>query len=113
MKTVGRGGKFLFLFLFFSFFFFPLCFHEVSATAKSKSVRRWEKTSMVEGRIEDVTFQALEVRGNYYYFSGVPIMDERGEAAPPGALARGRMAKLYFRGGILKKIVVYTHLLIQ
>lgn len=93
----------LLLFLAFSLSIFPFCPHNICA----KTLNAGGKVTMVEGHIENVTFQAIEVHGNYYYYTGVPIKDTHGHAAAPSQLVRGREVKLFFRGNVLREIMVF------
>ncbi|MDA8388931.1 MAG: hypothetical protein M0Z58_09765 [Nitrospiraceae bacterium] len=112
---MDRGGIpaavcFLAFFFFFFFFLFP-AFH--GAPASARTIGGWQRTTMVEGHIEDVTFQAIRVRGNYYYFTGVPIKDAEGRNAAPHQLIKGREVKLFFRGGVINEIMVFEHPALQ
>ncbi len=82
-------------------------------TAREATIRQGppDGTTMVEGHIEDVTSQAIRVRGKYYYFTG---------AAAGGAgqrwsnqLRRGSFVRLYFHDGALENIQVSNRRRVQ
>ena len=93
----------------------PVIAAEAGRPAYANAGDQWDRTTMVEGHIEDVNFssQALRVNGRYYYFTGVPIVNESGQISSSNQLISGRMVKLYFRGNVLDKIIVFEHPVIQ
>lgn len=104
--AVGLPAVFLFLMS-------PL---SVSAARKNTTIPKTvakDRTTMVEGHIADVTPQAIGVNGSYYYFTGVPIVNQSGQRSAPNQLITGREVKVFFRNGIVSEIMVYDRPVIQ
>ena len=90
---------------------------EARRKADAAREQKWEERSdgvrLVEGHIEDVTSNAIRVRGRYYDFTGVPILNERGQASSQSQLVRGREIKLFFKNRVLSRIMVFENMVIQ
>ena len=94
------------------------CGPAAAAVRKAKNAheqgwQRQDKTVLIEGHIENVTPRAVEVAGQYYVFSGVPVLNERGQASSPAQFIRGREIKLFLSDGVLNRIIVYENLVVQ
>ena len=87
----------------------------VASARKAVRGNQWDRTTMVQGHIEDVnsSMQALRVKGRYYYFTGVPIINEMGQNSPPNQLIRGRVVTLFFQNNVMSKIMIFESALAE
>ncbi|MDA8089005.1 MAG: hypothetical protein M0Z61_02100 [Nitrospiraceae bacterium] len=89
---------------------------EAGRKVKTAPAQPWyqrDKTTMIEGHIEEVTSGAIRVDGKYYDFTGVPIRNQMGQTSSQSQLVRGREVKLFFQDGALNVIMVFESRLIQ
>ncbi len=72
-----------------------------------------EKVRVKEGLIENVTFDSIEVNGEYYYISGVPLKDASGEDLSKDELKTGRKVAIFLRGKSIKSVLIYDENMLE
>ncbi len=69
-----------------------------------------KKVAMVEGLIERVTYDSIEVRGKYYNISGVPLLDASGKKLTEAYLRQGTKVEIFFEGGRITSILIHRRM---
>ncbi len=65
-----------------------------------------DKVRVVEGLIENVTLDSIEVRGKYYNISGIPLKDASEEDVSRDQLKVGRKVAIFLRGESITTIFI-------
>lgn len=66
---------------------------------------------VVEGLIQDVTSDSIEVRGRDYSIKGVPLKDPSGKNIHKAILTKGKKVEIYFKEGIIVEVIVHDYML--
>jgi hypothetical protein len=61
----------------------------------------------VEGIVQDVTNDSIQVRGKYYSISGVLLIDPSGEHLKQSSLSSGKKVEIFFQNGNITSILIY------
>jgi hypothetical protein len=69
-----------------------------------------EKVTTVEGIIQHVGDNTIEVRGHSYDISGVMLLDSSGKALTRAYLQQGKKVEIFFNGKKITSILVYKTL---
>jgi hypothetical protein len=78
------------------------------------SVRQDLSNSQVrtlEGIIQNVAGDSIEVRNKYYSISGVPLLNPSGEYLKSSALSVGKKVEIFFLEGKITSILIYDDML--
>ena len=70
-----------------------------------------QRVSVVEGLIQDITSDSIEVRGRYYSIKGVPLKDPSGKNIHKAILTKGKKVEIYFKEGIIVEVIVHDYML--
>lgn len=65
-----------------------------------------DKVRVVEGLIENVTYDSIEVNGKYYIFTGIPLKDASEEGVSRDQLKIGRKVAIFLRGESITTIFI-------
>ncbi|RJQ22241.1 MAG: hypothetical protein C4560_02665 [Nitrospiraceae bacterium] len=65
------------------------------------------KVSTVEGIIQRVTNDSIQVRGKYYGISGIPLINPSGEHLKKTSLTSGKKVEIFFQEGKITSILIY------
>jgi len=69
-----------------------------------------EKVRVVEGLIQHVTADSIEVRNKYYNISGVPLKDASGRNLTKAYLKPGKKVEIYFQGDKITTILIHEYM---
>lgn len=72
-----------------------------------------EKVKVVEGIIENVTDDSIEVRGHSYNISDVPIKNASDQTLSKAWLKTGKLVELFFKKNKLTTILVHDENMVQ
>ena len=97
MKIAAKFLRHLSPFVFLAFILLP-------------SVLNAAKVTTVEGLIEHVTYDSIEVRGKYYNISGVPLLNASGNKLTKAYLRQGGKVEIFFEGGRITSILIYRYM---
>jgi len=61
----------------------------------------------VEGIVQDVTNDSIQVRGKYYSISGVRLINPSGEHLKKSALRSGKKVEIFFQEDNIISILIY------
>jgi len=78
------------------------------------STRQGLSTSQVrtvEGIIQNVTNDSIEVRNKYYSIPGVPLLNPSGENLKKSSLQAGKRVEIFFQEGRITSILIYEDML--
>lgn len=67
------------------------------------------KVTTVQGIIETVTDDSIEVRGKYYDVSKAELVDTSGHKLTKAYLKTGGKVEIFFEDGILTSVLVYEY----
>lgn len=65
----------------------------------------------VEGIVQNVTDDSIQVRGKYYSTSGVLLIDPSGEHLKQSSLSSGKKVEIFFEKGNITSILIYDDML--
>ena len=65
----------------------------------------------VEGIIQYVRDDSIEVRNKYYRISGVPLLNPTGEYLENSSLQAGKRVEIFFMEGRITSILIYDNML--
>ena len=68
------------------------------------------KVRVVEGLIENVTYDSIEVRGKYYNISGVPLKDSSGRDLSKAYLKIGKKVEIFFQGDKITTVLIHGYM---
>ncbi|OIP60650.1 MAG: hypothetical protein AUK38_02765 [Nitrospirae bacterium CG2_30_41_42] len=68
------------------------------------------KVRVVEGLIQDITYDSIEVRGKYYNISGVPLKDASGRNLSKAYLKTGKKVEIFFQDGKITSILIHEYM---
>jgi hypothetical protein len=68
-----------------------------------------KKVTTVEGIIQYVSYDSIEVRGRYYDISGVPLVDASGKTLTKAYLRQGVKVEIFFENGKMTSILIYRY----
>jgi len=81
-----------------------------SQAATNKSTKQHlagSRVRTVQGIIQDVTNDSIQVRGKYYSISGVILIDPSGEHLKQSSLVSGKKVEIFFEKGNMTSILIY------
>jgi len=86
----------------------------IGVPAISNSADKTDKEiRVVEGLIENVTDDSIEVRGKYYNISGVPLKDASDKDLSKDELKIGKKVAIFLRGESIKNILIYEENMVE
>ncbi len=65
---------------------------------------------IVEGLIQNITYDSIEVRGKYYNISGVPLKDASGRNLSKAYLKTGKKVEIFFKDDRITSILIYEYM---
>ena len=65
----------------------------------------------VEGIIQNVTNDSIEVRNKYYSISGIPLLNPSGKYLKNSSLQAGKRVEIFFQDGRITSILIYDDML--
>lgn len=69
-----------------------------------------EKVRVVEGLIQHVTADSIEVRNKYYNISGVPLKDASGKTLPKSYLSQGKKVEIFIKDNKITTILIHEYM---
>jgi len=69
------------------------------------------QVTTVEGIIQNVTINSIEVRNNSYSISGVPLLNPSGKYLKSSSLQAGKRVEIFFLEGRITSILIYDDML--
>jgi hypothetical protein len=79
-------------------------------TGTHTSMKQHLKASQVgtvEGIIQNVTVNSIQVRGQYYDISGIPLIDPSGQNLKKTSLTIGRKVEIFFQKNRITSILIF------
>ena len=61
----------------------------------------------IEGIIQNVTGDSIQVRGRYYEISGIPLIDPSGKVLKQVSLTTGKKVEIFFQKDKITSILIY------
>ena len=65
----------------------------------------------IEGIIQNVTNDSIEVRNKYYSILGIPLVNPSGEYLKNSSLQAGKRVEIFFEEGNITSILIYDDML--
>lgn len=65
------------------------------------------QVSTIEGIIQNVTGDSIQVRGRYYEISGIPLIDPSGKDLKQASLTTGKKVAIFFQKDKITSILIY------
>lgn len=81
-----------------------ICFVMIAANGYTGEVR------IVQGSIENVRGNSIEVHGKYYDISGVPLLNSSGQEATKDLLQAGKIAEISLEDGKIIRVLIYDYM---
>lgn len=69
-----------------------------------------EKVRVVEGLIQNVTDDSIEVMGRYYNIANVPLVDASGRNVSKHRLAKGKKVEIFFKGNKITSVLIHEYM---
>lgn len=69
-----------------------------------------EKVRVVEGLIQDVTDDSIEVRGKYYNLTGALLVDTSGKKVSKQRLVKGKKVEIFFENNKITSILIHEYM---
>lgn len=69
-----------------------------------------EKVRVVEGLIQNVTDDSIEVRGRYYNIANVPLVDASGRNVAKHRLVKGKKVEIFFKDNKIASILIHEYM---
>lgn len=69
-----------------------------------------EGVSVVEGLIQDVTADSIQVRERYYNISGVPLKDASDRTLTRASLISGKKVEIFFKDGRITSVLIHEYM---
>ena len=67
----------------------------------------------VEGLIESVSGDSIRVRGSYYHFNDVPLIDPSGKHIPKSQMKVGRKVEIFLQKKGVGTILIYPEYMLE
>ncbi len=90
-----RRSIFIFLLIWFSLII------TITAPVHASKVRT------IEGIIQNVTDNSIQVRGKNYNISGIPLIDPSGKNLKKASLTTGKKVEIFFQEDRISSILIY------
>jgi hypothetical protein len=65
----------------------------------------------VEGIIQNVSIDSIQVRGQYYSIAGIKLINSSGENLNKSSLSAGEKVEIFFQEGKITSILIYDDML--
>jgi hypothetical protein len=65
----------------------------------------------VEGLIQSVSNDSIQVRGQYYSIAGIKLINPSGENLNKSSLSAGKKVEIFFQEGKITSILIYDDML--
>lgn len=76
----------------------------------SPSVLNAGEVRTVEGLIESVTYDSIEVRGKYYNISDVLLLNSSGKKVSKDQLRTGKKVEIFFKDDRITSILIHEYM---
>ncbi|MEK6692212.1 MAG: hypothetical protein AABY44_02155 [Nitrospirota bacterium] len=83
-----------------------VCFFAFIATESFSA----EKVRVIEGLIENINNNLIEVRDRYYDIKGVPLINASGQKLTKDYLKIGKKVEIYFKDGSITSILIHEYM---
>lgn len=69
-----------------------------------------ERIRVVEGLVQSVTDDSIEVRGRYYNIANVPLMDASGRNVSKDRLVKGKKVEIFFKDNKITSVLIHEYM---